>query len=44
MSASHRLTFAHTGRLQDVATVAVVVELGSVELEHAALRLVVESD
>lgn len=35
-------TFTHAGRLEDVATVAIAVELGSVELENSALRLVVE--
>lgn len=35
-------TFTHAGRLQDVATVAVAVELGSVELKDSALRLVVQ--
>lgn len=36
------LTFTHAGRLEDVATVAIAVEFGSVELEDAALWLVVE--
>lgn len=31
------LTFTHAGRLEDVATVAIAVEFGSVELEDAAL-------
>ncbi len=31
------LTFTHAGRLEDVATVAVAVEFGSVELEDSAL-------
>lgn len=35
-------TFTHAVRLEDVATVAIAVELGSVELENSALRLVVE--
>lgn len=38
----HVLTFTHAGRLEDVATVAIAVELGSVELEDAAFGLVVE--
>lgn len=37
-------TLTHAVRLEDVATVAVAVELGSVELENSALRLVVECD
>ena len=36
-------TFTHAGRLQGVATVSIAVELGPVELEHPALRLVVQS-
>ena len=36
-------TFTHAGGLQGVATVAVAVELGPVQLEHPALRLVVQS-
>lgn len=36
------LTFTHAGRFKDVATVAIAVELGSVELEDPALWLVVE--
>lgn len=31
------LTVTHGGRFKDVATVAVAVELGPVELEHPAL-------
>lgn len=31
------LTFTHAGRLEDVATVAIAVEFGSVELEDATL-------
>lgn len=38
------LTSTHAVRLEDVATVAVAVKLGSIELENSALRLVVERD
>lgn len=36
-------TFAHAGGLLDVATVSVAGELGPVQLELAALSLVVQS-
>lgn len=36
MNLLYVLTFTHVGRLGDVATVAVAVEFGSVELEDSA--------